>query len=107
MTSIKELTENKEFLTGLVEVDSPEKLAKLFEANGIVLEDGISIEDAFKMIKEQEDAELNEAELEDVNGGIALTLALTSAGLLIASGGMLCFLGGYAYQTIKKKPWRR
>lgn len=103
MTDIKELTENKEFLAGLVEAESPERLAKLFEENGVVLEDGISIEDAFKMIKEQEHAELDEAELEDVSGGIGLLVGLSAAGSLIVSAGMLSFLGGYAYQAIKKR----
>lgn len=102
MTNIKDLLENKEFMTGLVEVETPEALGKLLEANGIVLEEGLTLEDAFKMVKDQENGELDETALEDVSGGIALTLALTSAGLLIASGGMLCFLGGYAYQSIKK-----
>ena len=103
--TLKKYLENEEFMTGLVEAKTPEELQKLFDKFSITLEEGLTIEEAFKLVKEQENAEISEAELEDVSGGIALTLALTSAGLLIAGAGALCFLGGYAYQTYKN--WRR
>lgn len=96
---LQKCLDNEEFITGLVEVKTPEELQELFDKNKLVLEEGLSIEEAFTLLKEQENAEISEEELENVSGGIGFVLAATSAGLLIVGAGMLCFLGGYAYQT--------
>lgn len=103
--NLQKLLENEELMAGLVEVQTPEELQALLDKNAVALEDGLTIEEAFKLLKEQESAEISEAELENVAGGIGLVVAATSAGLLALSAGMLCFLGGYAYQTYKN--WKK
>ena len=98
---LTKLLENEELMKGLVACQSPEELAKLFEENSIVLDEGLSVEEAFQLVKKQENGELDAAELDSVSGGIALGLALSSAALFVVSAGMICFLAGYAYQKFR------
>lgn len=99
---LNELLENEEFMKGLVTCQSPEELANLFEKNSIVLDEELSIEDAFELVKKQESGELNDSELDAVSGGgIALGLAISSAALIIVSAGLVCFIAGYAYQKFR------
>ncbi len=105
MATMNELLKNEEFLKGLVDVQTPEALGELLKANDVELEEGITLEKAFEIIKSQKDAELSEADLEDANGGIAFGLAVASVGCFVASGAALSFLGGYAYQSYKR--WKR
>ena len=98
----EKILENKDLMIGLVECKTPEELAKLFEENSIGLEEGLSIEDAFDLLKKSADNELSEDALDEVSGGaIGLGLALTTAGLLVLSAGCISFLCGYAYQAYK------
>ena len=69
--------------------------------NDVELEEGITIEEAFDTIKKQENAELSDADLDDVSGGIAFTVAAGAVACFVAGGAALSFLGGYAYQTYK------
>ena len=96
----KKLLEDKEFLTALVEVKTPESLGKLFTARNIKI-DNLTNEEAFRILKEQETAELDERSLEDVSGGIAFTVAAGAVGAFVLGAGAIAFIGGYAYQTIK------
>lgn len=105
MATINELMENEKFLKGLVDVTTPAELGDLFADNDIQLEDGISLEEAFEIVKKQEEAELSETDLDSTNGGIALTVALGAVGAFTAGGAALSFLGGYAYQ--KYKNWKK
>ena len=95
------ILENKELMIGLVEAETPVQLAALFAQHGIVLEDGLTIEAAFDMVKAQENGELSEDSLDDVNGGIALTVALGAAAALTMGGAAISFISGYAYQKYK------
>ena len=104
---VKKLLENEDLMIALVECDSPEKLAKIFEVNSISLEEGLSIEDAYELLKKQADNELSEEALDEVSGGIALGLAITTAGLFVASAGFVIFLCGYAYQTYRNYKKKR
>lgn len=99
MATLKELTDNKEFMKGLVEAKTPEELGEVFKANKVELEEGITLEQAFELVKNQDNAELSEDELDEANGGIAFTLAVTTVGCFVAGGAALSFLGGYASRT--------
>ena len=101
MATMKDLMANEEFMKGLVEVATPAELAKLLKDNDVELEEGISFEDAFEIIKKQENAELSDADLENVSGGIAFAVAAGAVACFVAGGAALSFLGGYAYQTYK------
>ena len=105
MASINDLMKNEEFLKGLVEVATPSELKELFEKNDIQLEDDLSIDEAFELVKKQKDAELDEEQLEDVNGGVAFAVAAGAVGALVLAGGVLCFISGYAYQ--KYQDWKK
>lgn len=99
---VKKLIENEGLMEGLVTCNSPEELAHLLKANSIVLDDGLSIEEAFDLVKKQANGELDVAELDSVSGGIAIGLAITSAALFVVSAGMICFLAGYAYEKFRR-----
>lgn len=97
---MKKLMENEELLKGIVEAQNPDQLKKVFEENGIALANGLTIDEAFHIVKTQDD-ELSAENLDEVSGGILLSTALGAAGALTLAGGALSFLGGYAVQTIK------
>ena len=84
-----------------VKTENPAQLAELFAAHNITLAEGLTIEKAFELVKAQENAELDEEALSVVNGGIALSLAVSSAVVLAVAATELCFFAGYAYQTYK------
>lgn len=105
MIEMEKLMQNEELMKGLVEAENPAQLADLFAAHNIVLADDLTVEKAFELVKAQENAELSEEALGDVNGGIALSVALTSAAVLALAGTELCFFAGYAYQ--KYKNWKK
>lgn len=96
---MENILKNEDLMVGLVEAESPEQLGELFATHGIVLAEDLTIEKAFELVKAQENAELNEDELDGVNGGIAVSLAISSAALLALAATELCFFAGYAYQT--------
>ena len=104
-TNVKTLVENKNLLEGIARATTPDELMEVFSSNNIQLEDGMTKEQAFEMVKKQVSGELSVSELEHAYGGIAITLALAATGCFVAGGAALCFLGGYAYQTCKKW-WR-
>ena len=101
MATIKDLIANEEFLKGLVEVSTPAELSELLKNNDVELEESITIEEAFDTIKKQESAELSDADLDDVSGGIAFTVAVGAVAAFVVAGAELSFLGGYAYQKYK------
>ena len=103
--NVKQLIENDELMEGLATCKTPEELAKLLEANSLVLEDGLSIEEAFALVKKQADDELDVTDLDSVSGGIGFLVGAAAAGMLIVSAGCICFLAGYAYQ--KYSEYRR
>lgn len=98
---MEEILKNEELMVGLVEAETPAQLAELFAAHGITLAEDLTMEKAFELVKAQENAELSEDALDDVNGGIALGVAITSAAVLALASTELCFFAGYAYQTYK------
>ena len=103
---MEKILANEELMVGLVEAKDPQELAALFAQHGIVLEDGLTIEEAFNMVKNQENGELSEDSLDDVSGGIALAVALGAAAAFTLGGAALIFIAGYAYQkyqNYKKK----
>ena len=57
--NLQKLLENEELMTGLVEVQTPEELQALLDKNAVALEDSLTIEEAFKLLKEQESAEIS------------------------------------------------
>lgn len=96
-----ELTKDRDFLQRMIEAESPEQLGLLFKRYEIELEN-LSIEEAFKLVREQENAELNENELEDVSGGlIGVATAIGAGATLIVGGVAVCFLAGVAWQIGK------
>ena len=103
MVTIKELMENEEFLKGLVEVSTPAELGKLFEKNGIELDADLTLDEAYEIVKKNENSELSEGELENINGGIAFAVAAGAVGAFVLAGGTVSFLSGYAYQKYFKK----
>ena len=98
---MESILKNEELMVGLVEAENPAQLAELFAAHNITLAEGLTIEKAFELVKAQENAELDEEALSVVNGGIALSLAVSSAVVLAVAATELCFFAGYAYQTYK------
>lgn len=92
------ILENKQLMENLVEVETPEELTALFAQHSIELEEGLTAEEAFRLLKEQGSDELDENELENVNGGIGLGVALGAAGALVLGAAAIIFIGGYAYQ---------
>lgn len=96
---MEKIMQNEELMIGLVEAETPAQLAELFAAHNITLAEDLTIEKAFELVKAQENAELSENDLDDVSGGIAFGLAVSSAVLLAVAATELCFFAGYAYQT--------
>lgn len=103
MADIKKLMENEVFMKGIVEVSTPDELAKLLKNNDVELEDNITIEEAFEIVKNQENVELDDTTLDDVNGGIAFMVAAGAVACFTVGGAALAFLGGYAYQKYKNR----
>lgn len=101
MTEMNNILKNEALMIGLVEAETPAQLAELFATHNITLAEELTIEQAFEMVKAQGNAELNEDALDDVNGGILFTTAVTAAAALALAGTELCFFAGYAYQTYK------
>ena len=99
--NLKKLMENKALLEGLVDVQTPDDLAKLLAENNIELEEGLSMEKAFELVKKGQTDELTEEDVENVNGGIVLSIAIGAVGAFVLASAALCFIGGYAYQTVK------
>ena len=99
--ALKELVENEELLLGVINAENPDELAKVFLENGLALEEGLSMDEAFKIVKAQENSELSDAELENVSGGIALSLAVSVVITTAVSAGVAAFIAGYGYQKFK------
>lgn len=100
--NLKKLMDNETFMNGLASVESADDLAKVLSENNVEL-DGVTVEEAFAQIQEQED--LSEDDLEKVSGGILFTTALLATGAFVVGGGTLCFLAGAArgyYDRYKK-----
>lgn len=102
--NLNEVLEDKELLIALVEAQTADEFGKILEKKEIAL-DGLTNEEAFKLFKEQEGKELNEEELMEVSGGIALAVGLGAAAAFTLAGGVVSFIGGYAYQ--KYKNWKK
>ena len=103
MSTINDLMSNEEFLKGLVEVNTAAELGELFVKNSIELDGSLTLEEAFEMVKKNENAELSEDDLENANGGIAFAVAAGAVGAFVLAGGTISFLSGYAYQKYYKK----
>lgn len=106
MDSVKQLLENEELLRGLVDSKTPEELMKVLGENKITLEEGLTAEEAFSIVKSHENDELNDElndeSLELVSGGVIGTgIAFLAASGFIFSGLALSFLGGYAYRKVE------
>lgn len=63
----------------------------------------MSLEEAFRLVKAQQSGELSEDALEDVNGGIALAVALGAAAAFTVGSAAICFISGYAYQKYQNQ----
>ncbi len=100
--NLQKLLDNEELMKGIAEVETTEELAELFKKNNIELAEGLTMEDALRMVKEgQNNDELVEEDLEDVSGGIAFLVAAGAVGAFVLAGTVLTFIGGYAYQKYK------
>lgn len=100
---MENILKNEELLVGLVNVKTPEELGKLLAEHNIALEEGLTVERAFEMVKAQESDELNEVALDDVNGGIGLLAAVGAAASFTVGGAAIIFIAGYAYYRYIKK----
>lgn len=96
---LEKLMQNEELMTGLAEVETAEELMELFSANNLQLEEGLSPEEALRLVKASRMEDLQEDDLEMVGGGIALTVGIGAVACLVLGAGMICFLAGNAYQT--------
>lgn len=101
---ISEVMNDKEFLISLVEADTPEAFGQILDNNEIKL-DGLSVEEAFELFKDQEGNELSEEELETASGGIGFLTGLAAVGTLAASYAVVRTIGSYAYQQYKS--WKK
>lgn len=99
--NLQELMENEELMIGFVECQSPAELDKLLKAHSIILEDGLTVEKAFELIKARESGEISAEELDNVSGGIGFVAAAMAVGAFTLAGAAISFLGGYAYQQYK------
>lgn len=103
--NLQTLIENKALLEGMVNAQSPEELQSVFKENNIELEEGLTIEEAFRIAKDSQNQsdEILETELENVSGGILITAG--AAACFIIGSAMVGFLSSYGYRTIKG--WRK
>lgn len=102
--NIKTIMENEKLMQGIAEVTTPEEMMKLFSENNIELEEGLTPQEAFDCIQKGKNGELNEKELEDVNGGVIGTaVAVSTVGCFVLAGAALSFLGGFAYEKFRRR----
>ena len=107
-SDLQKLMDNEELMIGLVECQTPAELEKLLKDNAIELEEGLTTEKAFELVKAQESGELNAEDLDDVSGGlIGFAAGAMAVGSFVLAGAALCFLGGYAYQKYQNYKKRR
>ena len=100
--NMEEIMKDEEFLISLVETNSADEFYSILQSKKIEL-DGLTKEEAYELFKAQEFKELDENALDDVSGGIAVALAVSSAAYLLAGGSAICFFAGGAYETFRKK----
>ncbi len=96
---VKKLLENEAFLEGLVDAETPEELAEVLKANNLELEEGLTIEKAFEVCQASKTDELSEEALEDVAGGVVITLGIAATWMV--SSALLGFFTSYGYHTVK------
>ena len=101
---ISEVMNDKELLVSLVEAETPEAFGQILENSGITL-DGLSVEEAFRLFKDQEAKELSQEELESASGGIAFLTGLAAVGTFVAGYAVVRTIGSYAYQQYKS--WKK
>lgn len=101
MNELNKILENEDLLAGLVEAETPGELATLFTAHNIVLADDLTIEEAFNLVKAQENAELTDTDLDSVSGGVASAVLLGAACTMVLAASVVIFISGYAYQSYK------
>lgn len=98
---MQELLNDEEFMKAFISVENPQELEKLVADRGIALE-GVTPEEAFEIIKKQDNGEFSEEDLQDVSGGIAVSLALGSAALMAFGASNIAAYASYAYHKFKK-----
>lgn len=105
MNKMETLLKNEKFMVSLVEMKTPEEFSEILKEADVKLEEGLTVEDAFEMVKNRENQELNDEELNDVSGGLGIGVALGAAGALALGAAGIRFLTSYAYQ--KYKNWKK
>lgn len=112
--TLEQLAENEELTTGLIKAANTDELMELLKENNIVLEDGLTPEEAFQTVQQAIDAqrngtELGDADLENVSGGalaaIPLATACGAVGAFVVGGFVLGALVSYGYHKGKKRGW--
>lgn len=99
--NIEELfEERKDLMIGLATAESADELRKVLEDNQITITD-MSVEEVYDRINNSPQ-EIGEEDLDQVSGGIALTVGIMAASALGVAGLELCFLAGVAKGYIKK-----
>lgn len=98
---LESLKNNETLMEAIVEAETAEELVKVFEANELKLADDITAEEAFELVKSQINGELNENDLDSVNGGIMFTTAVMAAGAFILGASEITVIGSYAYYSYK------
>lgn len=101
MKDLHDIIKDEVFLEKLTEAKTAGEFVDLLAGNNITLDGELTPDEAFRLFKENEGSELKEDDLENVNGGILISTGIMAACALTASAGFICFLGGYAYQTVK------
>lgn len=93
-----ELLEKDDFAEKLKLVESPEDVQKLFADNGVEL----SLEDikniAMESMKNADDGEIDEEDLDNVSGGFVLS----TTACVVIGGASLCFYSSVGYQKLKR-----
>ena len=109
---VQELLNNDEVLEKMLYAETPDALMQVFSDNNIVLVD-VTKEEAFDAFQRARTGELNENDLDNVNGGVYLALKAgafyfavsgsVGAALCVAGGVAVIGLAAYAgYRLIKK-----
>ncbi len=98
----RQILDDEVFAEKLANASSPDEFVSLLNEKDIVLEEGITPEQAFDTFKNSEGGELSEDALEDVAGGGIFVAAGIGAAIAIGANA-LAFAGGYIYQKIKNR----
>ena len=98
----RQLLDDEEFAEKLANAGTSDEFVALLNSKDIILEDGLTAEQAFDIFKKSENEELSEGDLESVAGGGVL-VAIGVGALIAVGANAIAFAGGYIYQKIQNR----